>query len=152
MVEYADGSVLSQMGASDMCTPIAYALAWPDRMHTPGARLDLNTMSDLSFEALDDDKFPAVQLAKNCIDTGLAAGVAMNAANEVAVEAFLNGQIGFLEINDCVAQSLDNLGEYTKTIANYAGLEDIESFDLDIRAKTATFIDTQHLTKTSSHS
>jgi len=140
MVEYADGSVLSQMGASDMCTPIAYALAWPQRMRTPGARLDLGAMSGLSFEALDEDKFPAVRMAKNSIDSGLGACITLNAANEVAVDAFLNERIGFLEINDCVAQALDDLGEYTKTVANDAGLEDIEALDLDIRAKAATFI------------
>jgi len=152
MVEYIDGSVLSQMGASDMCTPIAYALAWPERMSTPGERLDLSKMSDLSFESLDDERFPAVQMAKDCIDSGLAACIALNAANEVAVDAFLNEQIGFLDIVSCARHSLDSLEGYAKTIANDAGLEDIEALDLDIRAKTTTFIETQHLTKTSSHS
>lgn len=140
MVEYADGSVLTQMGASDMCTPIAYALAWPERMCTPGARLDLNAMLDLSFELLDDEKFPAVRMAKHCVDSGLSACITLNAANEVAVEAFLNEEIGFLDINECVSHSLDTLGQYTKSIANDGQLEDIEAFDLDIRASTTNYI------------
>lgn len=144
MVEYADGSVLSQMGASDMCTPIAYALAWPERMATPGARLDLTTMGSLEFEPLDGEKFPAVQMAKDCIDAGLAACVALNAANEVAVDAFLSEQIAFLDINNCVRHSLDALGGYAKTIANDAQLGDIEALDLDIRSEATTFIKNQH--------
>lgn len=135
-----------------MCTPIAYALAWPERMATPGARLDLTTMSSLEFEALDDEKFPAVQMAKDCIGSGLAACVALNAANEIAVEAFLNEQIAFLDINNCVRHSLDALGGYAKTIANDAQLGDIESLDLDIRSKATTYIKNQHSTKKSIYS
>ena len=79
-------------------------------------------------------------MAKECINNGLAACIALNAANEIAVDAFLNQQIGFLDINDCVRQGLDSLGQDTKSVANNAGLEDIEALDLDIRAKTTGFI------------
>lgn len=140
MVEYSDGSVLSQMGASDMCTPIAYALGWPDRMATPGARLDINKMQDLSFEALDDARFPAVRMAKDCIRAGLGHCIALNAANEVAVDAFLSGQIAFLDINACVQHSLQLLDSGLKDIDQAADLDDIEAFDVDVRGKAATFI------------
>jgi len=144
MVEYADGSVLSQMGASDMCTPIAYALGWPDRIATPGERLDLASMSALSFEALDDKKFPAVRLAKACIEKGLSACIALNAANEIAVDAFLNRQIGFLDIIDCVQHSLDGLDSGSKNIDKELHLEDIEALDMDIRANATKYIKITH--------
>ena len=142
MVEYADGSVLSQMGASDMCTPIAYALGWPDRITTPGERLDLAGMQSLSFEALDDEKFAAVRLAKECIQSGLSSCIAMNAANEVAVDAFLKGRIGFLDIINCVQHSLDGLDSVSKNIDKGAQLDDIEAMDMDIRQKVTKFIET----------
>ncbi|NCT40838.1 MAG: 1-deoxy-D-xylulose-5-phosphate reductoisomerase [Alphaproteobacteria bacterium] len=142
MVEYADGSVLSQMGASDMCTPIAYALGWPDRISTPGARLDLSKMSALTFEPLDDEKFPAVRLSKNCIDAGAVACIIMNAANEVAVDAFLKEQIGFLDIVQCVEHSLDAFDSQTKSIDKDARLEDIEALDMDIRRIASKYIET----------
>ena len=70
MVEYADGSILSQMGASDMRTPIAYALAWPERMSTPGQRLDLTDIGSLDFEAPDHTQFPALSMAYDCLKAG----------------------------------------------------------------------------------
>jgi len=143
MVEYADGSVLSQMGASDMCTPIAYALGYPERIRTPGQRLDLFAMQDLSFTALDDSKFPVVRLAKACIDNGLGACITMNAANEIAVDAFLSERIGFLDIIDCVEHGLDALGGLGISIDNAAQLEDIEALDLEIRSKINAYIEIQ---------
>ncbi len=142
MVEYADGSILSQMGASDMCTPIAHALAWPERMATPGKRLDLAAIKTLDFETVDDDQFPAIGLAKDCINAGLPASIALNASNEVAVDAFLKGEIGFLDIYACVYNALEIIGQSTKNIANEASLEDIEALDLDIRIQTVKFIET----------
>lgn len=98
MVEYADGSVLAQMGASDMRTPIAYALGWPERMATPGQRLDLQAMARLDFEEPDLARFPALRLAYECLDKGAMACLTLNAANEVAVAAFLEGRIAFPDI------------------------------------------------------
>ena len=103
MVEYKDGSILSQMGAPDMRTPIAYTLAWPDRMDTAGAKLDLTKNMNLEFSPLDAARFPAVGLAYECIRSGLGACVAFNAANEVAVAAFLREEIGFTDIFDVVS-------------------------------------------------
>ncbi|VXD01368.1 1-deoxy-D-xylulose-5-phosphate reductoisomerase [Sphingomonas sp. AX6] len=109
MVEYIDGSVLAQMGSPDMRTPIAYALAWPERMETPCERLDLAKVARLDFEAADAVRFPAIGLAKEALRAGGARPAILNAANEVAVEAFLKGRVGFLEIAAIVA---DTLGRY----------------------------------------
>lgn len=98
MVEYADGSVLAQLGSPDMRTPIGYALAWPERMATPAARLDLAKIGQLTFEEPDPERFPALKLARQVLHAGGTAPAILNAANEVAVQAFLDGQIGFLDI------------------------------------------------------
>jgi 1-deoxy-D-xylulose-5-phosphate reductoisomerase len=106
MVEYKDGSVLAQMGSPDMRTPIAYALAWPERIATPAERLDLARIANLSFEAPDPVRFPALRLAREVLRTGGTAPATLNAANEVAVEAFLKGRIGFLDIAGIVEDTL----------------------------------------------
>ncbi|MBI1273906.1 MAG: 1-deoxy-D-xylulose-5-phosphate reductoisomerase [Alphaproteobacteria bacterium] len=98
MVEYADGSVLAQLGTPDMRTPIGYTLAWPERMETPAARLDLAQIGSLTFEAPDPEKFPALRLAREAMRAGGTAPAVLNAANEVSVQAFLDGKIGFLDI------------------------------------------------------
>ena len=98
MVEYVDGSVLAQLGAPDMRIPIAYALAWPERMETPCERLDLVRIGSLDFEAPDLERFPALALAKAALKAGGAKPAILNASNEVAVAAFLGGRIGFLDI------------------------------------------------------
>jgi len=107
MVEYVDGSVLAQLGTPDMRTPIAYALAWPDRMATPGERLDLVRVGRLDFEAPDEERFPALRLAREALEAGGARPAILNAANEVAVDAFLKGRIGYLEIAAIVADTLE---------------------------------------------
>lgn len=107
LVEYADGSVLAQLGPADMRTPIAYCLAWPDRMATPMAPLDLIAIGRLDFEAPDEQRFPALRLARRALETGGARPAILNAANEVAVAAFLSRRIGFLEIAAIVADTLD---------------------------------------------
>jgi len=106
MVEYIDGSVLAQMGSPDMRTPIAYALAWPERMATPCERLDLAKVARLDFEAADPVRFPAIGLAREALRAGGARPAILNAANEVAVAAFLGGRAGFLEIAAIVADTL----------------------------------------------
>jgi 1-deoxy-D-xylulose-5-phosphate reductoisomerase len=98
MVEYVDGSVLAQLGSPDMRIPIAHALAWPDRMETPAERLDLARIGSLSFEQPDLDRFPALRVAREALEAGGAAPIALNAANEEAVAAFLERRIGFLHI------------------------------------------------------
>jgi len=98
MVEYADGSVLAQLGTPDMRTPIGYTLAWPERMATPAARLDLAAIGKLTFEQPDPVKFPALRLGREAMKLGGTAPALLNAANEVAVQAFLDKRIGFLDI------------------------------------------------------
>ena len=98
MVDYVDGSMLAQLGPSDMRVPIAHCLAWPDRMATPMMPLDLVALGRLDFAAPDSERFPALRLAREAVDAGGARPAILNAANEVAVAAFLDGRIGFLDI------------------------------------------------------
>ena len=106
LVEYADGGLLAQMGAPDMRTPIAHALAYPERMETDVERLDLARLGTLSFFEPDPRKFPALDLARAAFRAGGCAPAVLNAANEVAVDAFLNGKIGFLDIAAAVSDAL----------------------------------------------
>ncbi len=109
MVEYADGSVLAQLGSPDMRTPIGYALAWPERMATPAARLDLVKVGQLTFEAPDAERFPCLSLARQALRAGGTAPAVLNAANEIAVGAFLAGRVGFLDIATINARTLEQL-------------------------------------------
>jgi 1-deoxy-D-xylulose-5-phosphate reductoisomerase len=106
MVEYVDGSVLAQLGSPDMRIPIAHSLAWPERMETPAQRLDLVAIGKLTFEAPDVARFPALRVARSALEAGGAAPVALNAANEEAVAAFLGRKIGFLDIVRTVEETL----------------------------------------------
>jgi 1-deoxy-D-xylulose-5-phosphate reductoisomerase len=109
MVEYADGSTLAQLGPPDMRAPIACAYAWPDRLAWPAPKLDLAAIGQLTFEAPDLERFPAIDIARQALRAGGRAPAAMNAANEIAVGAFLDRRIGFLDIADAVRASLDHL-------------------------------------------
>ncbi|HEY4134189.1 MAG TPA: 1-deoxy-D-xylulose-5-phosphate reductoisomerase [Alphaproteobacteria bacterium] len=109
MVAYTDGSVLAQMGVPDMRTPIAYALAWPRREGSPAARLDLAKIGSLTFEAPDQKRFPALRLARESLQAGHGAPTVLNAANEVAVQGFLEGRISFLDITQVVERALEAL-------------------------------------------
>jgi len=109
MVEYSDGSILSQLGSADMRIPIAHALAWPERIFSGAARLDLRELADLQFQAVDNDKFPCLGLAYAALDEGGLSATYLNAANEVAVEAFLDEKIGFLKISALVSEVLAQL-------------------------------------------
>jgi len=108
MVEFVDGSVLAQLGSPDMRIPIAYALAWPERMATPAERLDLATIGQLEFAAPDLKRFPALRLAREALETGGAAPIVLNAANEIAVASFLAGQIRFPDIARLVGEALSD--------------------------------------------
>ena len=109
LVAYKDGSLLAQLGSPDMRIPIAHALAWPERIETAAPRLDLTAISGLTFEKPDPVRFPALRLARAAIQTGQGAPTALNAANEIAVSAFLAGKIGFLDIATLVEDTLDAL-------------------------------------------
>jgi 1-deoxy-D-xylulose-5-phosphate reductoisomerase len=106
IVDYVDGTMLAQMGPSDMRVPIAHTLAWPDRMATPMQPLDLVAIGRLDFEAPDPVRFPALRLAREALAAGGAAPAILNAANEIAVAAFLDGRVGFLEIAAIVADTI----------------------------------------------
>lgn len=107
MVEYRDGSTLAQLGPSDMRVPIASCLAWPGRMDTPCPPLDLAALGTLSFFAPDEERFPATRLAREALAEGGAGPAVLNAANEIAVAAFLAGQIAFTDICHIVEATLD---------------------------------------------
>jgi 1-deoxy-D-xylulose-5-phosphate reductoisomerase len=107
MVEYIDGSVIAQLGVADMGVPILYALTYPERRPTPAARLDLTRVGQLTFFEPDPDKFPCLRLARAALESGGSASVVLNAANEVAVAAFLDRRIGFTDIAELIEQALD---------------------------------------------
>ncbi|TGX56120.1 1-deoxy-D-xylulose-5-phosphate reductoisomerase [Sphingomonas gei] len=132
MVEYVDGSVLAQLGTPDMRTPIAYALAWPERMPTPCERLDLAKVGRLDFEAADPVRFPALTLARDALAAGGARPAILNAANEVAVAAFLAGRVAFLEIAAIVA---DTLARYDPAAPD--SLDAVLAIDAEARAYAA---------------
>jgi len=106
LVEYVDGSVLAQLGAPDMRIPIAYTLAWPERMETPCERLDLVGIGSLDFEAPDLERFPALGLARDALREGGAKPAILNAANEIGVASFLESRMGFLNIASLVGDVL----------------------------------------------
>jgi 1-deoxy-D-xylulose-5-phosphate reductoisomerase len=110
MVCYHDGSVMAQLGSPDMRIPIAHTLAWPERMATTSPRLDLAAVSRLDFQEPDLIRFPALRLARDALRAGGGTPAVLNAANEVAVEAFLQRRIGFLDIVETVERVLDTLG------------------------------------------
>jgi len=112
LVFYRDGSVLAQLGSPDMRIPIAHTLAWPERMTTPSPRLDLASLARLDFMAPDTERFPALRLAREALRAGGGAPVILNAANEVAVDAFMQRRIGFLDIAGTVADVLDAMGAH----------------------------------------
>jgi 1-deoxy-D-xylulose-5-phosphate reductoisomerase len=116
MVEYDDGSTLAQLGSPDMRTPIACAWSWPGRVAWPAPKLDLAAIGNLTFEAPDETRFPALRIAREALNAGAGAPAAMNAANEVAVGAFLRCAVGFLDIASIVSETLEQMngaGELT---------------------------------------
>ncbi len=129
MVDYVDGSTLAQLGSPDMRIPIASTLAWPDRMETTAKPLDLTTIGQLDFEAPDPERFPALRLAREALEAAGARPATLNAANEVAVAAFLDHRIGFLHIADIVQATLDR---YDPTAPR--SIEDVLAVDSETRA------------------
>ena len=130
LVEYRDGSTLAQLGPSDMRVPIASCLAWPRRMETPMAPLDLAALGKLTFEATDEARFPATRLAREAAQAGGAAPAVLNAANEVAVAAFLAGKIGFTRIALTVERTL------SRTLPPApASLDDVLAVDREARVR-----------------
>jgi 1-deoxy-D-xylulose-5-phosphate reductoisomerase len=125
LVQYADGSLLAQLGTPDMRTPIAHALAWPNRMQADVPRLDLAALSRLDFAAPDEARFPALRLAREALRAGQGATTILNAANEVAVERFLARRLGFLDIAGVVEATMERLG--TPDVPDLDGVLDLDS-------------------------
>lgn len=135
MVEYADGSFICQMGPHDMRTAMTNVMFWPERAATPGDTLTLNQLKELTFSEPDTDQFPALKLARRAMDEGQVACIALNAANEVAVAAFLEGRIGFLEITDIVEAVMDAVPP--KAIET---LDDVFAHDEACRVRTTALL------------
>jgi len=137
MVAYQDGSVLAQLGTPDMRTPIAYALGWPKRIGAPSARLDFAKTAQLTFEAPDPVRFPALRIAREVLKAGGTAPAILNAANEVAVAHFLGGRIGFMDIPALAEMVLESLPSTA-----LSSIEDVIQTDAEARrvaeAKAAT--------------
>lgn len=139
MVEYSDGSILSQMGPSDMRTPIAHCLGWPNRIQTSGERLDFKKVSEMTFETPDTDKFKSLSMVRHVLDEGQAASIIFNASNEVAVAAFLNQEILFTGIYDVIEFCLDSVDRLpTHTI------DDVMILDQHTRDKALNRIKTNN--------
>jgi len=128
LVDYVDGSVLAQLGSPDMRTPIANALAWPERIEAGVEQLDLFSVAQLNFEEPDMERFPCLRLAYEAIEMGGAATAVLNAANEVAVDAFLNHQLKFTAIPQVVEKSLQQVGA-----TSCASLDEILAADTEAR-------------------
>ena len=135
MVAYVDGSVLAQMGTPDMRTPISYALAWPGRMETPAERLDLAQIGELTFESPDFSRFPALALAREALKAGGSAPTVLNAANEVAVARFLDGDIGYLDIARVVEGALSR-----HPASPLKTLDDVAEWDQKARETAKSFL------------
>ena len=135
LVEYVDGSVLAQLGNPDMRTPIAYALAWPDRINAGVKRLDLFEIAQLDFESPDLDRFPCLKLACDAMKIGGTSTAILNAANEIAVAEFLNGRIRFTSIAEVVEATLNNV-----TSNEISTLDDVMAADLTAREYAQSII------------
>ena len=136
MVEYRDGSTLAQLGPSDMRVPIASCLAWPARMDTPCAPLDLAMLGELTFRAPDEVRFPATRLAREAAEAGGAAALVLNAANEIAVAAFLAGQIAFTRIAVMVEQTMTRYSPATPT-----SLDEVIALDAEARVHARALLE-----------
>lgn len=136
MVEYRDGSTLAQLGPSDMRVPIASCLAWPQRMETPLAPLDLAAIGELTFRAADEERFPATRICRAAAEAGGAAPAVLNAANEVAVAAFLDGKLPFTRIAVLVEQVLARYAPPSP-----ASLADVMAIDAAARAEACSVLE-----------
>lgn len=135
MVEYVDGSVIAQMGSPDMRIPISHTLAYPERMGTPAERLNLARIGTLQFEQTDEVRFPALRLARQAMEAGATATIALNAANEIAVSAFLANRMGFLDIPRMVERVMERIdAPQPQSIA------DVLDIDREARAMSEQFI------------
>jgi len=136
LVAYVDGSVLAQLGPPDMRTPIAYTLGWPARIAAPTSRLNLAEIGQLTFEAPDETRFPALRLARESLQIGDGAPTVLSAANEVAVNGFLTRKIGFLDIVRIVERTLERI-----PLLPLGSLDDVTALDKAARVLSASFVE-----------
>ncbi|MFP1630728.1 1-deoxy-D-xylulose-5-phosphate reductoisomerase [Zhengella sp. ZM62] len=136
MVAYADGSVLAQLGPSDMRTAIGYCLAWPFRAHMPVERLDFAKLARLDFEAPDETRFPALRLARQALQAGGVAGAVLNGAKEVVLDAFIEGRTGFLQMAETVEQVMDAMAGRPDA----ATLADVLAADTEARERARAML------------
>ena len=135
LVQYRDTSVVAQMGTPDMRVPIAYGLAWPERITSGAKALDFKALATMSFDAPDPRRFPGLQLAWEVLDGPVGSTAVLNAANEVAVAAFLAGQIRFDQIHSVNREALDSV-----QLTAVSGIEDLLAIDLQTRAVAQTVV------------
>ena len=135
LVQYRDTSVVAQMGTPDMRVPIAYGLAWPERITSGAKALDFKALATMSFDAPDPRRFPGLQLAWEVLDGPVGSTAVLNAANEVAVAAFLDGQIRFDQIHGVNREALDSV-----QVTAVSGIEDLLAIDLQTRAAARTVV------------
>jgi 1-deoxy-D-xylulose-5-phosphate reductoisomerase len=136
LVEFVDGSTMAQLSNPDMRTPIAFGLGWPARLHAPTKRLNLAETASLTFEAPDPIRFPTLPLARDALQRGGGATAALNAANEIAVERFLVGNLGFLEIAQLVGHVINRM-EQRGSLDDTGTLGAILSIDHEARRLAA---------------
>jgi 1-deoxy-D-xylulose-5-phosphate reductoisomerase len=134
-VEYRDGSVIAQLGAPDMRTPIACALAWPERVEAGVESLDFTTLGALEFERVDLNRFPCVRLAAEAMRRGGTAPALLNAANEIAVESFLDGRIGFTAIPEVIEHVLSEA-----SVEPLDSLDRVYAADIEARAAASRWV------------
>ena len=135
LVEFVDGSLLAQLGSADMRIPIAYTLAWPERMETPAQRLSLAEIGRLDFEAPDLTRFPSLRLAREALEAGGGEAIVLNAANEIAVEAFLRGTIGFCDIAALVEDALGRIPSRAP-----GSVEEVVAIDRETRERASLMV------------
>jgi 1-deoxy-D-xylulose-5-phosphate reductoisomerase len=138
MVVCRDQSVLAQLGTPDMRVPIAYGLAWPQRIESGACALDWTSMKALTFEEADERRFPGLFLSWHALRGPLGSTAVLNAANEVAVERFLAGRIGFMDIYRLNARALN---EIEPRLMKDAGLDDLIALDQGVRTQVGRWAD-----------
>jgi 1-deoxy-D-xylulose-5-phosphate reductoisomerase len=135
LVEFVDGSLLAQLGSADMRIPIAYTLAWPERMATPSERLSLADVARLDFERPDLKRFPALRIAREVLEAEAGEAIVLNAANEIAVESFLRGGIGFCDISRLVEEALGKIDAPAPS-----SIEEVVALDGETRERASLMV------------
>lgn len=141
LVGFTDGSIMAQLGPSDMCGPIGFALNWPERRPLAVERLDLAVLGSLDFGPVDTDRFPALRLAREAMGIGGLAGAVLNAAKEVALDAFIQRRIGFLDMAILVEHVLNELEEDARGVAGDYDLPAVLSLDDEARRLSWLWVD-----------